>query len=299
MIRHHTHVGLLQYVKILNTACVFDLISSFIQFSIQMRPEYHHGILAIHWDGWVFDVLSCFGLTDFRRYNFFVFFNYWAMYLVWAFNSVPFVFRYFLVCHDRAMSNFEINFALGIVLFLSGIGAFSAFMISFLQENTNPVVFITECQIVTASKVARSNDPNKAIVVFDCLWKTCYIIMILSYVLIVVCSLRVFIFLRRSRLSLEINNEQVDRQINMTIILQTIMPLIFCWIPNSAVFTFARYNLRSTTLFKLNFIAYLFAPAMNPIVALLLISSYRRAIFSCWKRNRVLAKPPNNVRITN
>uniref|UniRef100_A0A914XW08 Uncharacterized protein n=1 Tax=Panagrolaimus superbus TaxID=310955 RepID=A0A914XW08_9BILA len=121
----------------------------------------------------------------------------------------------------------------------------------------------------------------------------CYILMVVSYVIVIWTSYKVWKYLKVMRSHLSISAHELNSQVTKTLIMQALTPLLICLLPILVTVTmvFLRANIGGIGLVLSIF--YSWIPIGNALVTIIAVKTYRRAIispFSCFtKRNQVVS----------
>lgn len=124
-----------------------------------------------------------------------------------------------------------------------------------------------------------------------------------SYFIILFCAIRVFIFLRRRSLLVPAQDKRIQMQLFATIVVQVCFKctaLCYTFVLQALIPFFAYYfqfvvtrvvyrfefsaHLAKDLLYKSMFTSYSVIPLLNPLAAILLISSYRRTLIRVLTR---------------
>jgi hypothetical protein len=141
------------------------------------------------------------------------------------------------------------------------------------------------------------------------LWKFFTLFSFLNYIIILLLALRIYLFLHKQTRVISPENNHVQRQITLTIGGQSLIPIVTLYLPlflltvigmsNKSDEIKAGNKLKSGIVFKL----YALIPTLNPIIAIVAITAYRKAVirvFShCWTtlttNQSTSIQPSNNI----
>ncbi|CAD5214026.1 unnamed protein product [Bursaphelenchus xylophilus] len=283
LIRKYTTSSIKLYTIVMKTSIYADLYSATVQFLVQMRAEKvgEDQILAYSLDGYLPRLLKYIPFFQGTNMNYLLLFDYIGCYFTWGYNCVPFIYRYVLLCWDKRMDKYAFGALICLLLAISVATATCLILPSHAIFDYNHQMFEKpdpECVVNLAVFDELVNADRTFYLVLYHIYQKLINVLLLSFAVTFLISIRILIFLAMHSDNNK-DRKRSNRQITFVLLLQALVPFIVNGLPVLAMNFVASYlKINMEITFKFYISSFMAAPVLNPLIAILCISNYRRAL---------------------
>ncbi|KAH7717101.1 Protein Y9C9A.5 [Aphelenchoides avenae] len=268
------------YSRILIQNCVVDMCYTATVLLTEAQIEFSNGATLMMMAG-------VFRHTP-HPYNY----NLINLYIVGLFSCVlflpiQFVFRYYIVCHNKVLSTRKYALMCCTSLFVAvaytclhawtfmprgNLQAYAYIVDTpfWIDDTGKPPVFIA----------ADIKDLRIVILVTACM-----VLSSLAYAVILVANSCVLRKLKHHQHQMSRGTREVQKQLGRVLRYQAIVPLLVCVVPLALVFVFGVFGVKTCGWGLMLTILVAWIPVLNPLSTIIFVRQYRSALLRCGRRN--------------
>uniref|UniRef100_A0AC34R0M7 G protein-coupled receptor n=1 Tax=Panagrolaimus sp. JU765 TaxID=591449 RepID=A0AC34R0M7_9BILA len=280
MIHNHSSKALSSYKKILYLGTIFDLFSANAAALSGMVIMVKYGYQFVLIQGIFGPLPEPFSGLAYSLYHL-------SQYIILAEVAVQFIYRLYLVYLDKPLGWTPVLIMIGVTFICSGANSYRRFS-EFIRKHESSHDDMVKSFGWIDDKTGKVYDYAMFSTTTNNL--PSYIIIGVSYFIIVVCALAVYVRVRIGVYQLQSFNATIHRQTTIVLCLEAIIPFFAVVLPSSIYFLSVVFNISVTWLDSVGTIFSFFDPLINALVKLIVIRCYRTTLLT-WLRQTL---PQNN-----